>query len=258
MIDILSPIIDDVIKVGELAYEKYRSDVKITIKDDQTPVTNVDQMIHEELLKSLNQYFPDIPVISEEGEIPSVQERQAMVDYWALDPLDGTVDFIKETDQFVISLGYISKGNPTMGIIHHPVSGTTWMAVSKCGVFIQQHGGQLVPLAALPKIERDDHVILVSAHRNDHDLTNIIARQREKELNRSVRIVPLGSALKFGYLVEGRADEYVRFTNTKEWDVAAGHCLVNEAGFEMVALDLTSPIEYQTEDMIIPPFTIRR
>ena len=107
MIDVISPIIDDVIKVGEIAYEKYRSDVKITIKDDQTPVTNVDQLIHDELIQSLDTYFPDVPVISEEGDIPSFTDRQSMAAYWALDPLDGTVDFIKETDQFVISLGYI-------------------------------------------------------------------------------------------------------------------------------------------------------
>lgn len=258
MIDVISPIIDDVIKVGEIAYEKYRSDVKITIKDDQTPVTNVDQLIHDELIQSLQTYFPDVPVISEEGQIPSFKDRQSMAAYWSLDPLDGTVDFIKETDQFVISLGYINNGQPTMGIIHHPVSGTTWVAVAKCGVFVQQHGGQIIPLAALPKTQREDYIILVSSHRNDDDLSAIIARQREKELGRSVQIQPVGSALKFGYLVDGRADEYIRFTEMKEWDFAAGHCLVNEAGFLTTALDQVSEITYQTKDMLIPPFSIRR
>ena len=86
----------------------------------------------------------------------------------------------------------------------------------------------------------------------------LIARQREKELGRPVQIQAVGSALKFGYLVDGRADEYIRFTAMKEWDFAAGHCLVNEAGFLTTPMDQVSEIAYQTQDMLIPPFSIRR
>ncbi len=256
MIDILKPIIDDICSVGELVYQKYRSDVSIQIKDDQTPVTNVDQLVHDEMSKSLNHFFPDVPIISEEGNIPSFKKRKNMESFWLLDPLDGTVDFINETDEFVISLGYISNSKPTMGVIHHPVSGTTWVAINKCGVFIQNHGGEIKPLQA--KSDNEKYTILVSSHRNDNDLSKIIARQRERELNRPVEIQPLGSALKFGYLVDGRGDEYIRFTPMKEWDFAAGHCIANEAGFEIQTLDQTSLIEYGTEDMLIPPMSIRK
>ena len=256
MIDILLPLLSDVAKVGDMAYEKYRSDVKVSIKDDQTPVTNVDQMIHDELSGSLTHFFPDIPVISEEGSIPSFEDRQKMEAYWSFDPLDGTVDFIEETDHFVISLGYVSNKVPTMGILHHPVTGKSWVAINNRGVFVQHHGGEIVPIQ--PPIKREEYVILVSAHRNDTDLCNIVVRQRERELNRPVQVRPVGSALKLAYLTEGIGDEYLRFTPMKEWDFAAGHCLVKEAGYEVYPLDPNEVIQYGRRDMVIPPISIRR
>ncbi len=256
MIDILKPILSDVQKVGDLAYEKYRSDVQVTVKDDQTPVTNVDHMIHETLSKSLEHFFPDVPIISEEGVIPSFDERKKMSAYWSLDPLDGTVDFINETDDFVISLGYISNFEPTMGILHHPVSGKTWAAIKNRGVFVQHHGGEIVPIQ--PALPKEDYIILVSSYYNDSDLSNIIVRQREAEMNRSVTLKPVGSALKFAYLAEGIGDEYLRFSTIKEWDFAAGNCIVNESGFNIYPLDPNDKVQYGTEKMLIPPMSIRR
>ena len=256
MIDILLPLLADVAKVGDRVYEKYRSDVTVTLKDDQTPVTNVDHMVHQELTQSLTHFFPEIPIISEEGPLPGHEARKKMSAYWSLDPLDGTLDFIEETDHFVISLGYISEHQPTMGILHHPVSGKTWVAVKNRGVFVQHHGGEIIPIQ--PALKKEPYIILVSAHRNDDDLCNIIVRQRERELNRPVEVTPIGSALKFGYLVDGIGDEYLRFTPMKEWDVAAGHCLVSEAGFNIQPLDPRDRIVYGTESMLIPPISIRK
>lgn len=256
MVDILMPVLADVAKAGDLAYEKYRSDVKISLKEDQTPVTNVDQLIHEALCQSLAHFFPDVPVISEEGHIPSFKDRQKMDAYWALDPLDGTVDFIEETDHFVISLGYVSNHQPTMGILHHPVSGKSWVAIKNRGVFVQHHGGEIVPIQ--PPLPREEYVLLVSAHRNDEDLCKVVVRQREREFNKPVKVQPIGSALKLGYLAEGLGDEYIRFTPMKEWDFAAGHCLVNEAGFHATPLNPSDSIQYGTEDLCIPPISIRK
>ena len=112
---------------------------------------------------------------------------------------------IEETDHFVISLGYVSNKVPTMGILHHPVTGKSWVAINNRGVFVQHHGGEIVPIQ--PPIKREEYVILVSAHRNDTDLCNIVVRQRERELNRPVQVRPVGSALKLAYLTEGIGDE---------------------------------------------------
>ena len=235
MIDILSPLLSDIAKIGDMVYQKYRSDVQVSIKEDQTPVTNVDHMVHEQLMASLSHFFPDVPVISEEGDMPSVKARQAMSNYWLVDPLDGTLDFIQETDHFVISLGYISDHRPTMGFLHHPVSGKTWVAIKNRGVFTQYHGDDLQPMnhqlnAQQPKTPKENYIVLVSAHRNDEDLCNIVVRQREQQLNMPIVVKPVGSALKYGYLADGLGDEILRFTPMKGWDFAAGHCLVQEAG----------------------------
>ena len=256
MIDILMPLLADIAKVGDQAYEKYRTDVQIHKKDDKSPVTNVDRLIHAELSQSLAHFFADIPVVSEEGDIPSVAERQAMDAYWLLDPLDGTQAFIDETDQFVISLGYITKQQPTMGILHHPVSGKTWIGIQNRGVFVQHHGGEICPIQ--PPVPRDDYIILVSAHYNDQDLANVVARQRSKEQSKPVVLKPVSSALKFGYLAEGLADEYLRFTQMMEWDFAAGHCIALESGFNVLPLDPNESVVYGSASMKVPPMSVRK
>ena len=256
MIDILNPIIEEIRKAGEVAYRHYRSDVSVQIKADDSPVTNVDTMIHAMMIDALGKWFPDVPVVSEEGVIPSHKDRQNMSAYWLLDPLDGTVDFINQTDQFVISLGYIQNQQPTMGVIHHPVSNNTWVAVQGRGVFIQPHAQPMMPIS--PLFNKARYTILVSAFRNDDALSQIIARQRQKEWGLPVDIKPIGSALKFAYLADGRGDEYLRFTPMKEWDLAGGHCLALEAGFRVDALDQVSSIQYGTQDMLVPPVSVRR
>jgi len=89
-------------------------------------------------------------------------------------------------------------------------------------------------------------------------LSAIIARQRQRELNRPVVVRPMGSALKLAYLAEGSADEYLRFTPMKEWDFAAGHCLIKEAGFKVFPLDNESSINYGSKDLMIPAISIRK
>ncbi len=256
MIDVLMPLLSDIAAVGNTMYEYYRGNVQVSVKSDKTLVTNVDHMAHESLCQSLNYFFPDVPIISEEGAIPAHEERKKLANYWLLDPLDGTVDFINETDEFVISLAYMSQHQPTMGMLHHPVSGKTWVGIKNAGVFVYQEGHPIQPIAPPPK--NDNHVILVSSHRNDEALCNVIVRQRERELGCSVQVKPLGSALKFAYLAEGIGDEYVRFTPTNDWDVAAGHLLVSEAGFQVMALNPSERIEYGSATMKIPPISIRR
>ena len=256
MIDIIHPLLNEIEKIGDMVYEKYRTDVTITKKSDDTPVTNVDILVHDEMSKALETYFPGIAVISEEGEIPSEIIRKKMDSFFLLDPLDGTIDFINETDEFVISLGLVQQLQPVMGILHHPVSGKTWIAIKNRGVFQKTPGNDIVPINRI--IKRDYYVILVSAHRNDDDLCNIVRRQREKELGKEVRIKPVGSALKFGYLADGIGDEYLRFTMMKEWDFSAGHCIALELGATIEPLDPHESIEYGSRDMLIPPLSIRK
>ena len=142
-----------------------------------------------------------------------------------------------------------------MGILHHPVSGKTWLAIKDRGVFVKNPGGDMLPIQRVN--HRDYYVILVSAHRNDEDLCKIVVRQRKKELGKEVRLKPVGSALKFGYLADGIGDEYLRFTPMKEWDFSAGHCIALELGMSIAPLNPEDVITYRSESMIIPPLSIR-
>ena len=144
MIDILNLLLSDIFKAGEMIYDKYRKDVKISRNDDGTFVTNVNRIVHDELSQSLNKLFLGVPIISKEGDMPDFNDRKDLSHYWLLDPLDGTQSFVEESDQFVISLGLIQDNNPIMGVLHHPVSGRSWVSVNNRGVFIQEHGGDIL------------------------------------------------------------------------------------------------------------------
>jgi 3'(2'), 5'-bisphosphate nucleotidase len=257
LIDILQPLITEIESIGEMVYRAYRSNYAVSIKDDHSPVTEIDTQVHHSIVKLLADYFPSVPVISEEAPLPSFNVRKAMGSVWMVDPLDGTVDFIKQTDQFVISLGYLENYWPVMGILHHPVTSKTWVGIKNRGLFVKSSADRSIR-SFVPLCDSRPYTILVSPHRNNNEWSRSIQEQRENELNRPVQVKSVGSALKYAYLAEGLADEVLRCVPMMAWDFAGGHAILNESKFDIVPLNPTDTINYCTQSLMLPPVTVRR
>ena len=91
-------IINDIAKrAGERILDYYDSDVEVEKKSDDSPLTKADLASHGEIVDGLKKHYPEIPIISEESEVPEYSERKNWDRYFLIDPLDGTKEFIKKT-----------------------------------------------------------------------------------------------------------------------------------------------------------------
>jgi 3'(2'), 5'-bisphosphate nucleotidase len=234
---------------GGLIMDVYRTgepDMQIQWKADLSPLTLADRRSHDYVCEQLNRLDASIPVMSEEStEIP-FSLRSTWRRYWCLDPLDGTKEFINRNDQFTINLALMEDNRPTLGFIHVPVSGHTYWALLGEGAFC--YDGYSSASISSNKKDSDWIALASSSHGSDD----------EKEVLREfpvTRIDKVGSALKFCHIASGRADVYFRSGPTMEWDTAAGHILVEEAGAQFRYLT-DSAMNYNKESLLNPSFLV--
>lgn len=243
--------------VGRIILEYYNNfnhakDVKI--KADNSPVTNADLKSHQELTLRLNQLLK-LPVLSEESDEHNPATRLSWHDYWLIDPIDGTKEFIAKNGEFCINIALIHKNRPILGIIYAPYLELLYYAVHNHGAY---------------KIEKDAPAIKIHTNRmkaNFNGATGIVIaasrryRQSHKYANfidylttNNIKhqIILAGSALKFGLVAEGRVDLYPRFGLTGEWDTAAGDCIVKEAGGAVKNLQ-GKELKYNIKQSLINP-----
>lgn len=248
MKDSIPQLIKHLQTAGALIMDIYqRADgLAVEWKADDSPLTAADKLSNDFLTEQLNQLDPTIPVMSEESAQVHFEERKQWERYWCLDPLDGTKEFIKRNDQFTINLALIEDSIPVMGFIHVPASGHTFWAVRGEGAF--QHDGLESSRISANQKKNGWISVLSSSHGSAEEEDAL----RQFPITQSIRA---GSALKFCYIASGLADVYFRHGPTMEWDTAAGHVLVQEAGarFTYLSSDTT---HYNKPSLYNPPFLV--
>ena len=100
-----------------LAIYHQKEQWQVTSKSDDSPVTAADLAAHEILVSGLPNIL-DVPVLSEESDIPSFAERQSWECYWLVDPLDGTREFISGNGEFTVNIALIEAGKPVLGVVY--------------------------------------------------------------------------------------------------------------------------------------------
>lgn len=237
-------------KAGRLImaiYEKSETDFSIQWKEDASPLTIADRQSHDFLFEELSKLPISLPVMSEEEQPTDYAVRKKWTKYWCLDPLDGTKEFIKRNDQFTINLALIENSTPTLGFIHIPASGETYFA-SLGGGAHKHDGFNTISIRANKK--RADWIAVGSS---SHGLRAEAAVLQDFPIREFVKA---GSALKFCMIASGDADIYYRHGPTMEWDTAAGHLLVDEAGASFRYFSDSSD-HYNKENLVNPPFLVK-
>lgn len=232
---------------GRVIMEIYRAGFEVTEKQDNTPVTEADHAAEAVILPRLAALTPDVPVISEEAAAKGTLPDGVGATFWAVDPLDGTREFIRRSDEFSVNIGLIRDGLPVFGVLHGPAMHVTYYTPACGRAACTKAGAPAINIHARPAPEEGLTVVGSRSHGSSHKTAVFLA---DKPV---ARTLVMGSALKFGLLAEGVADLYPRFGPTSEWDTAAGHALLNAAGGRIETTD-GGPLQYGKKKYLNPGF----
>jgi 3'(2'), 5'-bisphosphate nucleotidase len=249
-------------RAGRAIMEVYREDDFGTrLKLDRSPVTLADLAAHRVLVDGLGELTPGLPVLSEESDDIPWSERRRWGAHWLVDPLDGTKEFVKRNDEFTVNVALIRDHKPVMGVVHAPVFGTTYWAVDGLGAYKQTAQGFAPIRVSERKIPRR------GKQSDVRSLTMIVSRSHIREgdarfmeemgkIYAEPQLLRVGSSLKICMIAEGRADVYPRMGPTSEWDIAAGQCVLEQAGGVVAELD-GRRLRYNKADLLNPFFIAR-
>jgi 3'(2'), 5'-bisphosphate nucleotidase len=239
------------LNAGEEILKIYATDFYVETKADNTPVTHADKISGRCIAGILA--VSQIPVISEEEEVPAYSERKNWKRVWIVDPLDGTKEYVKRNGEFAVNIALVENGKPILGIIYAPVFRDLYFAASNLGSYkislteesfidaidsVPENIFSLATKLPAQKLPKDYTLIASRSHLsseiNDHVNT------LQKTYN-TVNMINIGSAIKQCWVAEGKAHEYARFGLTMEWDTAAGQCILEEAGSKLIDLQTNLP-----------------
>ncbi|MDH5517082.1 MAG: 3'(2'),5'-bisphosphate nucleotidase CysQ [Gammaproteobacteria bacterium] len=230
---------------GEKIIDIYRSDFAVKSKDDNTPLTTADMAAHHHIVAALKKLTPSLPVLSEESTEIAFETRKNWQTYWLVDPLDGTREFIKGNGEFSVNIALIHQHRSILGVINIPVSHTTYYASWQHGAFKKLNDEPPIKIQCR-RVDIDNLVIAGSrSHRSDK-LKLFLSKLGQPA------VLSMGSSIKSCLVAEGSADLYPRLGLTSEWDTAAAHCIVDEAGGQITKTDM-SPLRYNTKDSLLNP-----
>lgn len=234
-----------------LAIYKRRGGIDITFKDDDSPLTEADRLAHRCIVERLESLTPEIPILSEESETIDYGERSRWSRYWLVDPLDGTREFIKGNGEFTVNIALIEDGDASLGVVHVPVSGETYLGKSGAGAWKVDGANNATSIRCDPlePAARATRVVASRSHRGelvDRLITAMQAGLGETE------VVSMGSSLKICLLAEGAADIYPRLAPTSEWDTAAAHAVLSAAGGSVVDTRF-KPLRYNQKAELLNP-----
>ncbi|OOF58571.1 3'(2'),5'-bisphosphate nucleotidase CysQ [Rodentibacter myodis] len=227
----------------------YHQQINVKIKEDNTPVTEADLFVSQFLTEKLTALFPHIPVLSEENCHIPFEERQTWKEYWLIDPLDGTQQFINRTDQFSVLITLVRKNKPVMSIIHAPVLSLTYYAMEDFGAYKKQ--GEHVKKLTKNTVKFDRTLrIAVGATTSQEKVRSILPKNIDCEF-----VVLGSSSLKSGLVAESAVDCYIRLGRTGEWDTAGAEVLLGEMNGQIFDQHF-KPLTYNQRETLINPYFV--
>ncbi len=227
-----------------------RADLKIETKADQSPLTAADRAAHDIIAAGLASLSPGIPLWSEESTGIDWDIRRQWPEFWLVDPLDGTREFIKRNGEFTVNIALVRRHAPVLGVVHAPALQRDYYGHVGAGAFRADGGGPGRAICVQSPARLPLRVVGSRSHAGG-SLDQILGRLGEHTL------VPMGSSLKFCLVAEGDADFYPRLSPTSEWDTAAAQAVVEAAGGAVLDLQ-GAPLRYNTRPEILNPFFMVR
>lgn len=254
------------VAAGRRIMEIYRSDdFQVSMKSDNSPLSSADKEAHDIIKKHLLNSC--IPILSEEGRDLQFEERKSWDVLWIVDPMDGTRQFIGKRDEFTVNIALVTGEHPVFGVIYAPAMGDLYFGIKGTGSFKLKVSDKNPPSSDFQSImtasermpslpERNKFTILASYNHVNKETLEYIAKLQRVYPDAEVRKV--GSSLKLCMLADGIGDTYARYTDTYEWDTAAGQAILESAGWCINSMDTDKPLYYNKESLLNPYFVCKR
>ena len=220
-------LINTFLEAGKIAKKISEHGVKITIKSDKSPVTDGDLAVDKILRKKIQNLTPSIPIISE--ETVNLNIKNEYKDFWLIDPIDGTKDYIKKKDEYTLNAALIIDFKPAAGLIYAPGKDRLFFSYGKNLAF-ETSNNKTIKLNCSKK-NFNEIIGLENSNNTPIEILNIY-----KKYNVS-KTVKMSSSLKFCILAAGEADIYAAKARAFEWDIAAGHAILVHSGGSMTTHD---------------------
>lgn len=253
--DLLDQVIDIARQAGSAILDVYHKEegFQTEIKSDSSPVTEADLAAHKILEPALQAIDAEVPVLSEESEIPDYEVRSSWHKYWIIDPLDGTKEFIKRNGEFTVNIALIEDGVPTLGVVYVPVLNIIYAGAKNLGALkITAETESTISVKSLKDKTTGEPLSVVASRSHGSEAVEECVAKLEKQFGQVER-QSMGSSLKLCLVAEGSADIYPRLAPTSEWDTAAAQAVVEAAGGIVVDTDLKL-LRYNTKADILNPY----
>ena len=208
------------LNAGKIAKEISQHGVKITIKNDKTPVTDGDLAVDKLLKAKIKNLTPDIHIISEETTDINIKNKKTT--FWLIDPIDGTREYINKKDEYTLNAALIIDLKPVLGIVYAPAKDRLFFSYGK-GFAFEINNGKKVNLNC-KKIYTNEIIGLENSTGTPSEVLSIYKK------NKVSKTIKMSSSFKFCVLASGEADIYAAKARAFEWDIAAGHAILEHAG----------------------------
>lgn len=253
------------VKAGAAIMKIYKNqdDYDISLKSDKTPITVADRVAHNTIKEHLGP--TRIPVLSEEGREMLYDERRNWELFLLVDPLDGTLEFIKGNNEFTVNIALMADNECVASALYVPYHCKMYIAAKGIGAYLirdivpqenPQYSRDAIEkvMERLP-LESSQHEGFRVAVSRSHQTPETHQRiDQIRQEHPDLEVIEQGSSYKFCLLAEGTVDYYVRTTHTYEWDTAAGELILSEAGGTTRSYPEGEQLKYNKEDLKNPWF----
>ena len=244
---IVEDLIDTFLSAGDLSLALREKGLKKEIKSDNTPVSNGDLEVNKFITKKIAEVTPDIPIISEETS--DNKNNTQLKNFWLVDPIDGTYDYINNLEEFTINAGLIINNKPAAGLIYAPAKKRMFYSYGPGNAF-ELSDGKTINLSN--KIIKNDRPTKFISYSNKIK-PEIQKIYQDIGVTESVR---MKSSLKFCVVATGEYDGYVAEPRAYEWDIAAGHAILKHSGGAVTDFD-GNQILYGKKDLKNPSLILK-
>jgi len=245
---IVEDLITTFLHAGQVALNLRDKGLKKKIKSDNTPVSNGDIEVNDILISKIKALTPELPIISEESS--ENKGKKNLNDFWLIDPIDGTYDYINNLDEFTINAGLILKNKPAAGLIFAPAKKRMFYSYGLNNSYEVTNENK-IKLECSKNFNKDT-IKFVSYSNN---IKPEIERMHKK-LNVK-KFVKMKSSLKFCVIAAGEYDGYVAEARAREWDIAAGHAILEHAGGIVTDFN-NQKVRYGKKDFKNPSLILKR